>query len=671
MANYTILLIDYEPRSIERFRDPLVAAGYTVELATDGVSGIEAFHRLNPDMVLVEAMIPKKHGFEVCQELKRTPHGRRTPILITTGVYKGRKYRTQALHIYGCDEYIEKPIAAEQLLETVGKFFNAGTAPNARPAEATPAPAERAADRSVPVSGSSSTDATSSVEHASAKPERTKPTPVPQSKAADDTEDEIMARLDAILPNGGLSPAVVEVVAEVESIAVVTMVEAPEELPEEFTAVPQSVIAAGDPFAQMRAELDAELGSFSAALAVELAPAAAAAPEPFPSDQMTSPSVFEALPEPVSEIAEATIPLAVPTVKADKPGQVVNFDTKRSRKNKKPGKAGKGRSEEGAVPRTPPQVDSALTREPARTASREIALPSGTMVESALEPGSARRGVPLLMWAGVALLVIGATYFALSRNGAGRASDFSSTATAPAPAPVAPTASNPVSTTPADSASNAPAESATTQGSADNIPPAPVAATPTPEPRKPAAAVPKPAPLKTTAEAVATLTPATVPSKGVAEMPKPAPKPAPKSTTRHESPPAATAAPAAPPEVDDSVAGVEALPEVAAAAAAPATTVAPGTLLPIDEADVMPMSITRKPPVYSLQAREMRLIGTIVMNVLINEHGTVDQVVLVTGINGADLNDAAMRAAKSWTYRPATKQGVAVKVWKSEKVVFK
>src|SRR5882672_5646075 len=133
MANYTILLIDYEPRSIERFREPLIAAGYTIEIATDGVSGIEAFHRLNPDMVLVEAMIPKKHGFEVCQELKRTPHGRRTPVLITTGVYKGRKYRTQALHIYGCDEYIEKPIAPEQLLAIVGRFLGSATsAPHAR-----------------------------------------------------------------------------------------------------------------------------------------------------------------------------------------------------------------------------------------------------------------------------------------------------------------------------------------------------------------------------------------------------------------------------------------------------------------------------------------------------------------------------------------------------------
>jgi TonB family protein len=59
------------------------------------------------------------------------------------------------------------------------------------------------------------------------------------------------------------------------------------------------------------------------------------------------------------------------------------------------------------------------------------------------------------------------------------------------------------------------------------------------------------------------------------------------------------------------------------------------------------------------------------MNVLVNDRGTVDQVVLVTGVPDAEVNDAMMRAAKSWTYRPATKNGVPVKVWKSEAIVFK
>jgi protein TonB len=113
---------------------------------------------------------------------------------------------------------------------------------------------------------------------------------------------------------------------------------------------------------------------------------------------------------------------------------------------------------------------------------------------------------------------------------------------------------------------------------------------------------------------------------------------------------------------------VETVPD---AAAGLATTIAPGALIPIDTADTLPVAISRRLPVYSLQARQLRLSGTVLMNVLVNERGTVDQVVLVSGVSGGGLNDAAMRAARSWTYRPATKNGVPVKVWKPEQVVFK
>lgn len=119
MRNYTILLIDYEPRSIEHLRRLLAGAGFDVEVASDGLAGVAAFSRLQPDLVIIEAMIPKKHGFEVCQEIKRTALGKRTPVLIQTAVYKGRKYRSQALHIYGCDDYLEKPFSDEFLLQTI------------------------------------------------------------------------------------------------------------------------------------------------------------------------------------------------------------------------------------------------------------------------------------------------------------------------------------------------------------------------------------------------------------------------------------------------------------------------------------------------------------------------------------------------------------------------
>jgi len=118
-----VLLIDYDPESIESTRGPLVKAGYEVEVASDGIAGLEAFERLKPDLVLIEPMVPKKHGFQVCQEIKSTTAGRNTPVLITTAFYRGRKHRTEARESYGCDDYLEKPIAEALLLSTCGKFL--------------------------------------------------------------------------------------------------------------------------------------------------------------------------------------------------------------------------------------------------------------------------------------------------------------------------------------------------------------------------------------------------------------------------------------------------------------------------------------------------------------------------------------------------------------------
>ena len=668
MANHTILLIDYEPRSIERFRDPLIAAGFAVEIATDGVSGIEAFHRLNPDMVLVEAMIPKKHGFEVCQELKRTPHGRRTPVIITTGVYKGRKYRTQALHIYGCDEYIEKPIAPEQLLEIVGKFFGPGASgPSVR---------AREAERSTPDTkgGPSPRGGTDAI----AKP--------PPAVAKDDTEDEIMARLDAIMPGGGSGGAspVSAARVSVAPVSVAPVSVAPKRIP---------IVTAGeqDPFAQMRAELDAELGAIPEPFAFESAPKLEpiqdAIPEPMPesipeptpeampSDQVMAPSVLEALPIPEVELPNIPLQAPTPAVKDEPRGQIANFDSKRNRKNKKADKQNKSRTQPAAqvapapeaiapppkVVAPPPQV---VAPTPPVIASRpvvsEVTLPRGTIVEAELDSTVERRGMPFWVWAAVGVVAIAALFFVFRPGATNPATVVSNPAPAQAPAPAA--------SVPAEAPPSVPAPSATVP---DN--PAPVAAATK-------AAVPKKAPDR---PPTATPTSTAAASKKAASAAA-APPVAPPTNTAPSTPEPAAAAPAtivaakvAPPEappapdVDTNVAGVETDADPAAGASADAAAIKRGELIPIDVADTMPVAVSRQAPVYSMEAKELKLSGTVIMNVLVNDHGTVDQVVLVTGVPGADVNDAAMRAAKAWTYRPATKNGIPVKVWKSEQIVFK
>ena len=572
MANNTILLIDYEPRSIERFRDPLVAAGFSVEIATDGISGIEAFHRLSPDMVLVEAMIPKKHGFEVCQELKRTPHGRRTPVIITTGVYKGRKYRTQALHVYGCDEYIEKPIAPAQFLEIVGRFLTlGGSASSASVAESVP-PKSQAVDRPVVINR---VDAI-----ANAGP----------SAATDDGEEEITARLDALLSGrGGASP--VFVAEEIPAVAVVEQ----------------------DFFSQMKAELDAELDAISTHLPFETAPELEPIIEALGSDQIVSPSVLEALPFPVAE-----------------PAPVVDFQPQRARKGKKTEK------HRAMAPAQAAEVAPAAPAIPPVRAP-EMTAPRGTIVDSELEASAPRRRIPVWAWAAVAVVAVVGIYFMLPHG-----NPTPSTSTTPTAPPTRTVASAPLVEAPPPVVS-APSEALPRIAEPSRAVlgnPNPVLVTakiPTPKKRSD--------PVRATSVAPVVIT---------------------ETTNTESARPEPVAVPSAP---ETTVAGVEEVPDSAAAPAV--TTIAPGTLIPIDVADTMPVPLKRKAPAYSAEAKQLRLSGTVTMNVLVSDRGTVDQVVLVSGIPGANVNEAAMAAAKTWTYRPATKNGVPVKVWRSEQVAVK
>jgi DNA-binding response OmpR family regulator len=123
----------------------------------------------------------------VCGEMKRTEHGKKTPVVVVTSVYKGRKYRSQAIHQHGADDYLEKPIAPEVLTKTVDGLLPDGPG-REKPVASTPAP--------VPVAAAPRTVATT--------------TRAEESVAAKDaTEAEIVEHLNEILgdPTGGSGSA--------------------------------------------------------------------------------------------------------------------------------------------------------------------------------------------------------------------------------------------------------------------------------------------------------------------------------------------------------------------------------------------------------------------------------------------------------------------------------
>ncbi|MCI0411489.1 TonB family protein [bacterium] len=116
MPGKRILLVDYDPRSLTHTREVLEGAGFDVSTCGDGLTAIDQFKTLAPDLVLLSAMLPKMHGFEVCSNIRKLPGGEKTPVVIITDVYKGKRYRVDAINKYGATEYIEKPIEDSNLV---------------------------------------------------------------------------------------------------------------------------------------------------------------------------------------------------------------------------------------------------------------------------------------------------------------------------------------------------------------------------------------------------------------------------------------------------------------------------------------------------------------------------------------------------------------------------
>src|SRR5262245_8210905 len=133
MPGKRILLVDYDPRSLTHTREVLEGAGFDVSTCGDGLTAIDQFKSQTPDLVLLSAMLPKMHGFEVCSNIRKLPGGESTPVVIITDVYKGKRYRTDAIQKYGATEYIEKPIEDANLVSILQGLVQSNGASSPEP----------------------------------------------------------------------------------------------------------------------------------------------------------------------------------------------------------------------------------------------------------------------------------------------------------------------------------------------------------------------------------------------------------------------------------------------------------------------------------------------------------------------------------------------------------
>jgi two-component system alkaline phosphatase synthesis response regulator PhoP len=110
-----LLIVEDEPGLLMTLSDRLRAEGYLVETAEDGESGFARANREAFDLVILDVMLPKKSGFDVCRDLRR--HGIETPVLMLTA--RGELAdRVVGLKL-GADDYLVKPFEMAELLARV------------------------------------------------------------------------------------------------------------------------------------------------------------------------------------------------------------------------------------------------------------------------------------------------------------------------------------------------------------------------------------------------------------------------------------------------------------------------------------------------------------------------------------------------------------------------
>ncbi len=126
----TLLIADDEPNILISLEYLMKREGYVVHVARDGQEALDALRREKPRLVLLDVMMPRKTGFEVCQELRADDALKDTLVLMLTA--KGRDTDVAKGLGVGADAYMTKPFSTKELVNKVREML--ATAPGAAPA---------------------------------------------------------------------------------------------------------------------------------------------------------------------------------------------------------------------------------------------------------------------------------------------------------------------------------------------------------------------------------------------------------------------------------------------------------------------------------------------------------------------------------------------------------
>jgi len=117
----TVLVVEDSPTQRQMITDLLRGSGLKVIVATDGVEAIESIQNQCPDLVVLDIVMPRMNGYEVCRRLKSDPQTQGVPVVMCSS--KGEEFDRYWGMKQGADAYIAKPFEPTELVGTVKQLL--------------------------------------------------------------------------------------------------------------------------------------------------------------------------------------------------------------------------------------------------------------------------------------------------------------------------------------------------------------------------------------------------------------------------------------------------------------------------------------------------------------------------------------------------------------------
>ncbi|MDE2490978.1 MAG: response regulator [Elusimicrobia bacterium] len=114
MAGLKRVLVVDDDDEMRRLLTTILSGAYEVSAAPDGAAGLELARRVRPDLVVLDLLMPRMHGFEVCRRLREDPELKGVKVLISSSKSYPHDVRT-ALEETGADGYLVKPFDVDEL----------------------------------------------------------------------------------------------------------------------------------------------------------------------------------------------------------------------------------------------------------------------------------------------------------------------------------------------------------------------------------------------------------------------------------------------------------------------------------------------------------------------------------------------------------------------------